>query len=229
MKKYILLFILICTVSATANAQILRAEELCKYAKEKYGDKWTKAAKNLGTQLSLDKNNAITYTQIIQAPKKNKEQLYVLLNYWFTATFNDANSVIQLNDKTLGTIIAQGMVSDIAQHTGGSNSYNVSIKPIIKCDIKDYKIRVTYSVPFYCVEKMIGGGWIGALGGSQTAPTRSEETWTLDECYPFAQKDSHKKTSSKALIMAHAYSNVVMDKIEECVKNGLVGNEDDNW
>jgi hypothetical protein len=29
--------------------------------------------------------------------------------------------------------------------------------------------------------------------------------------------------------MAHAYSNVVMDKIEECVKNGLVGNEDDNW
>ena len=27
--------------------------------------------------------------------------------------------------------------------------------------------------------------------------------------------------------MAHAYSNVVMDKIEECIKNGLTGNEDD--
>lgn len=25
------------------------------------------------------------------------------------------------------------------------------------------------------------------------------------------------------------YSNVVMDKIEECIKNGLTGNEDDNW
>mgnify|MGYP000510994166 FL=1 len=29
--------------------------------------------------------------------------------------------------------------------------------------------------------------------------------------------------------MAHAYSNVIMDKIEEAVKNGLAGNEDDAW
>lgn len=41
--------------------------------------------------------------------------------------------------------------------------------------------------------------------------------------------DKHKKTSSKALVMAHAYSNVIMDKIEEAVKNGLVGNEDSDW
>ena len=29
--------------------------------------------------------------------------------------------------------------------------------------------------------------------------------------------------------MAHAYSNVVMDKIEECIKNGLSGNENEDW
>ena len=29
--------------------------------------------------------------------------------------------------------------------------------------------------------------------------------------------------------MTHAYSNALMDKIEEAVKNGLVGNEDDDW
>ena len=45
----------------------------------------------------------------------------------------------------------------------------------------------------------------------------------------WGKKDSHKKTSCKALVMAHAYSNVVMDKIEECIKNGLSGNENDNW
>ena len=210
-----------------ANAQILRAEELEKYAKEKYGDKWVDAAQNLGSTLSLDKNNALTYTQVIEAPSKTKDQLYVLLNYWFSATFNDANSVIQLNDKELGTIIAQGFVEGIAQHTGGMNSYNVHLKPVIKCDIKDGKIRVTYTVPFYTVVKAVGGGIMGAMGS--TPPTRSDESWTLDKCFPFAAKDSHKKTSSKALIMAHAYSNVVIDKIEECVKNGLVGNEDEDW
>jgi hypothetical protein len=73
----------------------------------------------------LDKNNAITYTQVIPAEGKTKEQLYVLLNYWFAATFNDANSVIKLNDKKLGTIIAQGFVESIAEHSGGTNSYKM--------------------------------------------------------------------------------------------------------
>ena len=227
MKKLlsaVLLALLACT---TTNAQILRADELENYAKEKYGEKWVDAAANLGSQLTLDKNNAITYTQVIPAEGKTKEQLYVLLNYWFTATFNDANSVIKLNDKDLGTIIAQGYVESIAQHAGGTNSYNVNLRPVIKCDIKDNKVRVTYTVPFYSVVVAVGGGWMGAMGG--TIPTRSDQNWTLDQCFPFAKKDSHKKTSSKALVMPHAYSNVVMDKIEECIKNGLAGNENEDW
>ena len=56
-----------------------------------------------------------------------------------------------------------------------------------------------------------------------------QEKWLLDNCYPFARRDSHKKTSAKALIMAHAYSNVIIDKIEEAVKNGVVGNETEDW
>lgn len=211
-----------------ANAQIMRAEELENYAKEKYGEKWVEAATNLGSQLTLDKNNAITYTQVIPCEGKSADQLYVLLNYWFTATFNDANSVIQLNDKELGTIIAKGYVADIAAHAGGSNTYKVSLEPVIKVDIKEAKIRVTYTVPYYTVLKMVGGGILGAMSGVRGEPVK--EKWLLDECFPFTkEKDSHKKTSSKALVMAHAYSNVIMDKIEEAVKNGLTGNEGDDW
>lgn len=214
-------------VSSSLNAQILRTEELEKYAKEKYGEKWVDAADNLGSQLTLDKNQAITYTQVIPAEGKTKEQLYVLLNYWFTATFKDANSVINLNDKELGSIIAQGFVKGIAEHTGGANAYQVNLQPVIKCDIKDNKVRVTYTIPFYTIVKAVGGGWVSALSGVRA--TKSDENWTLDKCFPFAKKDSHKKTSSKALVMAHAYSNVVMDKIEECIKNGLTGNEENDW
>nr|WP_298073966.1 DUF4468 domain-containing protein [uncultured Bacteroides sp.] len=97
------------------------------------------------------------------AESKTKDELYVLLNYWFTATFNDANSVIKLNDKELGSIIAQGYVADIAQHAGGTNSYNVNLRLVIKCDIKDGRVRVTYTIPFYSVNVAVGEGWIGAL------------------------------------------------------------------
>ena len=38
------------------NAQLMRAEELEKYAKEKYGENWKEAATNLGAKLQLDKN-----------------------------------------------------------------------------------------------------------------------------------------------------------------------------
>ena len=163
MKKFISMMALVfCAMSI--NAQILRTEELEEYAKENYGEKWVDAAENLGGQLKLDKNNALTFVQVIEAPGKTKDQLYVLLNYWFSATFKDANSVIQLNDKDLGSIIAQGYMEGIASHAGGMNSYVVNIKPVIKCDLKDNKIRVTYTVPFYSVVRFVGGGWVGAMG-----------------------------------------------------------------
>ena len=38
----------------------MRSEELEKYAKEKFGDKWENAAANIGSQLSLDKNNSLS-------------------------------------------------------------------------------------------------------------------------------------------------------------------------
>ena len=43
------------------------------------------------------------------------------------------------------------------------------------------------------------------------------------------EKDAQKRTCAKALVMPHAYSNAIIDKIEEAVKNGIVGNEDDDW
>ena len=218
-------------MAISVSAQLMRSEELEKYAKEKFGDKWENAAANIGSQLSLDKNNSLTYTQVIECGEQTKEKLYVTLNHWFVESFNDANSVIQLNDKEAGVIIGKGYVAGIAGHTGGMNAYIVSIHPIIKVDIKDKKNRVTYTVQCYDVEKSIGGGVMSAFSNGSTKPTLSNEQWALETCYPFVEKDAHKakKTSSKALVMAHAYSNVIMDKIEEAVKNGLVGNESDNW
>lgn len=227
MKKFLILFAAVLSMAMSVNAQIMRTEELETYAKEKYGEKWNDAAANLASTLQLDKNNSLTYVQVIDCPGKTKNQLYVILNYWVTASFNDANSVIQLNDKELGCIIAQGYLPNIAGHMGGINSYNVSVKPIIKLDIKENKIRVTYTVQNYEAIVLAGGGIMGAIGG--TVPTKIAEKWVLEKCYPFAEKDKHKKTSSKALIMTHAFSNVIMDKIEEAVKNGVSGNENDNW
>ena len=54
------------------QAQVMKAADLEKYAKNKYGDKWLDAALNLAAGLKLDKNESLTYQQVIEAPGKKK-------------------------------------------------------------------------------------------------------------------------------------------------------------
>jgi hypothetical protein len=219
----------------------MKSADLEKYAKEKYGDKWLDAAKNLSQVLSLDKNESLTYQQVIEAPGKTKQQLYVALNYWATATFKDKQA-ITLNDKEAGCIIISSTIRNIAEHTGTFNKYSVNITPVIRLDIKDGKVRVTYTVQSYDVLADISGGWLSPTDDSQktygdskrknddkTNANLYDEQWEIAKHYPFVEKDAQKRTCAKAIVMTHAYSNAVLDKVEEAVKNGIVGNEDEDW
>lgn len=240
MKSFLLAGLLLLG-TAHAQAQIMKAADLEKYAKEKYGDKWADAAMNIAKGITLDKNESLTYQQVIEAPGKTKQQLYVALNYWAVATFKDKQS-ITLNDKDAGCIIISSTILNIAEHTGTLNKYSVSITPVIRLDIKDGKVRVTYTVQSYDVLADISGGWLSptddndkTYGDSKrkkddkTNAKLYDEQWEIARHYPFVEKDNKKRTCSKALVMTHAYSNAVLDKVEEAVKNGLVGNDDDDW
>ena len=245
MKKNVFLLILLACMfcgNTVVEAQVMKAADLEKYAKQKYGDKWLDAAKNLASTLTLDKNESLTYQQVVEAPGKTKQQLYVALNYWATATFK-VNNAITLNDKEAGCIIISSTIKNIAEHMGTISKYSVSITPIIRLDIKDGKIRVTYTVQNYDILDDISGGWFGIAtddknksyadakrkADDKTNPNLWDEQWEIARHYPFVEKDSKKRTCAKALVMTHAYSNAIMDKVEEAVKNGIVGNDDDEW
>lgn len=226
----------------------MKAADLEKYAKKKYGDKWIEAAMNIAKDLSLDKNQSLTYQEVVPAPGKTKSQLYVALNYWVTATFQDKQA-ITLNDKDAGCIILSSTIDGIADHTGMVNRYVVSITPIIRLDIKDEKVRVTYTVQNYDILKAQDAGWLGGLldnsdnrqnnqnvfsDGKRMKDDKTDrrlydEQWEIAKHYPFVEKDAQKRTCSKALVMTHAYSNAILDKVEEAIKNGVAGSDDDDW
>ena len=227
--------------TTSVRAQVMKAADLEKYAKQKYGDKWLDAAATIGAGVTLDKNQSLTYQQVIEAPGKTKQQLYVALNYWVTATFQDKQA-ITLNDKEAGCIIVTSTLKGIAEHIGTLNKYAVSITPVIRLDIKDNKVRVTYTVQNYDILTDVSGGWFGlanenktSLGDSKrkaddkTNANLYDEKWEIAHHYPFVEKDAQKRTCAKALVMTHAYSNAIIDKVEETIKNGLVGNDDDDW
>ena len=239
MKCFVLAGLIV--LGTSAQAQVMKSADLEKYAKEKYGDRWLDAAMNLGSTLTLDKNESLTYQQVFEAPGKTKQQLYVAMNYWATATFQDKQA-ITLNDKEAGCIIISSTIRNIAEHMGTFNSYSINITPIIRIDIKDGKVRVTYTVQNYDVLTDISGGWLSTTDDSKktygdskrkqddvTNANLYDEQWEIAKHYPFVAKDAQKRTCAKALVMTHAYSNAVLDKVEEAVKNGIVGNDDDDW
>jgi len=241
MKKILMIAALAISGAMCSQAQVMKAADLEKYAKERYGDKWIDAAQTLAAGMELDKNESLTYQQVIEAPGKTRSQLYVALNYWATATFKDPQA-ITLNDKEAGCIIVSSTLKNIVEHTGTLNKYSVSITPIIRLDIKDGKVRVTYTVQSYDVLADISGGWLSPTeksdrpyaDGKRKADDKTnanlyDEQWEIGRHFPFVPKDAQKRTCAKALVMTHAYSNAIIDKVEEAVKNGIVGNEDDDW
>ena len=250
MKKLFWMFaaVLILSGATMAQAQVMKTADLEKYAKEKYGDKWLDAAKNLASGLKLDKNESLTYQQVIEAPNKTRQQLYIALNYWATATFKDKQA-ITLNDKEAGCIIISSTLAGIADHTGTLNRYVINITPVIRLDIKEGRVRVTFTVQNYDVLKAEDAGWLGGLADNsdnrqnkqnfhsdgkrmnddKTDRRLFDEQWEIARHYPFVEKDAQKRTCAKALVMTHAYSNAIIDKIEEALKNGIIGNEDDDW
>ena len=240
-RNWVLVAIFTICGAMSVQAQVMKTADLEKYAKERYGDKWLDAAKNLAERLQLDKNESLTYQQVIQAPGKTKEQLYVALNYWVTATFRDKQA-ITLNDKETGCIIISSTILDIARHTGTLNKYSVSITPVIRLDIKEGRVRVTYTVQNYDILADVSGGWLSPIEPDErtfgdakrkkddkTNAFLYDDQWEIAHHYPFVEKDPQKRTCAKALVMTHAYSNAIIDKVEEALKNGIVGNDDDDW
>lgn len=241
MRKILFILATAFLTCGAVSAQVMKAADLEKYAKNRYGNKWLDAAANIASGLTLDKNQSLTYQQVIEAPGKSREQLYVALNYWVTSTFKDKQA-ITLNDKDAGCIIVSSTIANIAEHMGTLNKYSVSITPVIRLDIKEGRVRVTYTVQNYDVLADISGGWLSptsddkkTYGDSKrkaedkTNANLYDEQWEIAQHYPFVPKDNKKRTCAKALVMTHAYSNAIMDKVEEAVKNGIVGNEDDDW
>lgn len=83
-QSIMITMLLIVVGTMAAQAQIMKAADLEKYAKHRYGDKWQDAAFNIARELTLDKNQNLTYQEVIEAPGKTRQQLYLTLNYWAT-------------------------------------------------------------------------------------------------------------------------------------------------
>lgn len=220
-----------CLVS---EAQIIREDELEKYAIDKYGDDWEEAAVKIANEHPLDANHAFTFTEVLQAPGMDANQIYDELLVWFTSTFVDANSVLVSSERDRGLIVARGFIGETGKSMGVFAYVFISVTPTIKIQIKDGRIRVTYSVPFY-IEKKVIDDFVGVVGGVVVADNSVEtNNIVLDKSFPYGKlkggsKRARRRAHGRALVMCNAYANVVLDKIDKVIKEGYDGTANEEW
>ena len=216
MKKiiFIMLLGLVCN---TINAQIVTKQELEEYTN--IGDmSWSAKAKELSNEYKLNELGELSLSVIID---------------WVISMSSDAKSAIQVSNEEEGTIMARCYLPNIAKRTMGDNSYRVSIRPLIKFDFKEERIRMTYTLQNYEVLKinddsgyviMFGGGF-GVTGNGVTKDT---QIWALSDCFPFAENRQHPKvTSSRAFVYSLSCYKILVDKIDTVLKKPLQTSDDD--
>ena len=231
MKKLLLLVLVIASIYE-AKSQIVTTQEVDDAIIELYGIKpqggkeYMYLADKLMADYPLDKNNQISFTTVVNAPKKSKDELFVTLNNWFVSSFNSGKSVIQMTDKEQGVIIAKGYLSGVGSRTGFSKSVSVGEYIIIRLDIKDEKIRVITSIQEYYMDTTIGVGQV-LFGG--IAP--SDVQFPVYQGYPFDKKSykNYKRESAIGYVGGIVYSKVLVDKIDKAINFGLTGTESNDW
>lgn len=231
MKRFILLAALILSIGSI-NAQVITSQDVDKAIAELYGvqpqngKEYMELADRLMLEYPLDQNQQLSFTTIIEAPGKSKDDLFVTLNNWFVSSFNSGKSVVQMADKEQGVILAKGYLSGVGSRVGFAKSVVVGEYIIIRLDIKDEKVRLITSIQEYYMDTSAGVGQM-LFGGA----TMSDTEILVYSGYPFDKQmnKGYKKECAIGYVGGIVYSKVLVNKVDKAINQGVVGTESLDW
>lgn len=187
MKGVIFTFIL-CLSNIVAYSQVISKNEIENYVQ--LGEKsWSVAAKDISNKYQLNDNGELAISIIKEYPDKSKSQLYSRILNWIISMNSNAKSAILSKDEEKGTILTRCYLPNIAKRTMGDNSYRVSIRPLLRFDFKEGRVRFTYTLQNYEVLKINDdSGYVimfGSFGITGNGVTEDSQVWNLKDCYPY--------------------------------------------
>lgn len=149
--KNLLLLLTLFMFNVSCFSQNVRRGEINKFY-VKGASAQSKEAKSIAESHKLNNKGELLLSIVKEFPGKNKEELFGKIRDWVIMESSPQSSV-QLIDESTGTIINRCYISDVAYRSKGDNSYKVSIRPLLKYEFKDEKIRFTYILQSYEILK----------------------------------------------------------------------------
>lgn len=197
-----------------SSAQILTGDSFAKYDIDKYDgtadhkQQYVQGAEGLKGRFEIDKNDQLSYSNVIDCPNQTKDKLYENINAWFTKAFADKNSSIKTNDKETGTLLVNVNLKNIVSFP----HQIVSVNMIVKINIKDGKVRFTSTIKNYVIN--------------------SATEWTAKKCYPFYDESDalRKKVGSSAYVASCVFTEIAESQLKEATTpKAVVEGADDDW
>lgn len=182
--------------------------------------KTTEMLEEISGLYEIDDNGHITYSRVIETENLTKDEMYSRALSYFIYNYNDANSVIQEQDKEDGRLIGKGIVKKV--HTGvGMVVLVFDFWHILRIDIKENKFRALLTLTEYRTE-------LSSLDG-KTPPTISNTK--ISSQYPLNPKGPMKNFNGKAFFSTHNKAISILDAIEKSVKEGNTSKsvENNDW
>ena len=170
-------------------------------------------------QWSFDDNQNISYVKVVELPELTKDVIYTRVKSFLAYNYNDANSVIQEEDKEAGLVIAKGLF----RLTSGIEKFldNIHTWHIIRVDIKEGRARLILTLTEYKVEYY----------DSTSRALMNQSTTRIFDQYP-NNPDGRKKTVfAEALYKSHNRANETLTALEKAIREGntLKGVENSDW
>ncbi len=166
--------------------------------------------KSISGEYEFDNNGNVTYTEIVDLPGLDKDEIYNRAHNYFVYNYNSGKDVIQIDDKESGQLVGKGIFPNV--HTGGFPVLEFDVYHILRIDVKDEKARVILSLTEY--------------------QTKSSE-YTINEGiasnYPFSNITIQKSAFGKAFYYAHKKAQNFLEKIQSKLIEGNIVVGDDDW
>ena len=163
----------------------------------------------------IDGENIVA-SRVIDSVPGTKDEIYIKVKNYFARTYNDANSVIQTDDKENGVIIGKGiydlMVCNYMITTCKYKSYH-----IIRVDIKDGRVRVICSASDIDVDQKGTNGL-------------NKSSYPIIDYAPIGDKRKFDKgKQTEAFIKLVDRMNGSIDALEKSLKEGSLKVESEDW
>ena len=157
----------------------------------------------------------ISFSKVIPVEGKTASELFSLSDNFFTYNYNDANFVIQTQDKDAGTIIGKG-IFELPTYSEGFGWIYTNAIHILRIDCREGRIRVILTVQGY------------HHSGAKEGDISILETYPLTGEVP--KPKNKQKREQKHFEIVSENSLKTIQKIEDYfLKSGNTGLENDNW